>query len=43
MWDPREGTDFNAVHEGWISVTPLKLDLTDEPAVDTVQEWNLQK
>ena len=43
VWDPREGTDFKAVHEGWISVTPLKLDLTDEPAVDTVNEWNLQK
>jgi len=43
VWDPRPGTDFNAVHEGWISVTPLKLDLTDEPAVDTVGEWNLAK
>jgi len=43
VWDPRPGTDFNAVHEGWISVTPLKLDLTDEPAVDTVGEWNLTK
>jgi hypothetical protein len=31
------------VHEGWISVTPLKLDLTDEPAVETVGEWNLAK
>ena len=43
VWDPRPGTDFNAVHEGWISVTPLKLDLTDEPAVGTVGEWNLAK
>ena len=43
VWDPRAGTDFNAVHDGWISVTPLKLDLTDEPAVDTVGEWNLGK
>jgi len=43
VWDPSPGSDFNAVHEGWISVTPLKLDLTDEPAVDTVGEWNLTK
>ena len=43
VWDSRPGTDFNAVHDGWISVTPLKLDLTDEPAVDTVGEWNLAK
>jgi len=43
VWDPSPGSDFNAVHEGWISVTPLKLDLTDEPAVDTVGAWNLTK
>jgi 5'/3'-nucleotidase len=43
VWDPSPGSDFNAVHEGWISVTPLKLDLTDEPALDTVVGWNLAK
>jgi 5'/3'-nucleotidase len=43
VWDPRPGTDFNAVHDGWISVTPLQLDLTDEPAVETVGAWNLAK
>ena len=43
VWDPREGTDFNAVHDGWVSVTPLKLDLTDEPAMGTLDAWNLEK
>jgi 5'-nucleotidase len=43
VWDPRPGTDFNAVHDGRISVTPLKLDLTDEPAVETLGAWNLEK
>ena len=43
VWDPRAGTDFNAVHEGSISVTPLKLDLTDEPAVGALAAWDLEK
>lgn len=29
VWEPIEGTDFNAVGHGFISVTPLQLDLTD--------------
>ena len=43
VWDPRAGTDFNAVHEGSISVTPLKLDLTDDAAMETLSTWNLEK
>jgi 5'-nucleotidase len=27
---PEEGTDRWAVERGWISLTPLRLDLTDE-------------
>ena len=43
VWDPREGTDFNAVHDGRISITPLKLDLTDDAAMETLSAWNLGK
>ena len=43
VWESREGTDFSAVHDGWISVTPLRLDLTDERAVDTMAGWELEK
>jgi 5'-nucleotidase len=43
VWDPRDGTDFNAVHAGSISVTPLKLDLTDEPAIASLATWSLEK
>ena len=43
MWEPREGTDFSAVASGHISVTPLKLDLTDEPALADMESWNLEK
>jgi 5'-nucleotidase len=31
------GTDRWAVEQGWISLTPLRLDLTDEPQLDALQ------
>lgn len=34
---PAEGTDLNAVAEGWVSVTPLQLDLTDYRALGRLQ------
>lgn len=34
--DPEEGTDRWAVEHGWISLTPLRLDLTDEAALAEV-------
>ena len=43
VWEGREGTDFQAVHDGWISVTPLRLDLTDDQALVEMREWNLEK
>jgi len=43
VWDPRPGTDFQAVDDGWISVTPLRLDLTDEAAIETLGAWKLEK
>jgi 5'-nucleotidase len=30
---PDEGTDRWAVEHGWVSLTPLRLDLTDEEAL----------
>jgi len=41
VWEPGEGTDFHAVDEGWISVTPMSLDLTDHRAVEDMEQWNL--
>jgi 5'-nucleotidase len=37
--DAGEGTDFHAVSEGFVSVTPLLIDLTRYAALDTVQGW----
>lgn len=41
VWQELDGTDFHAVHAGWISVTPLRLDLTDETARAELEAWNL--
>lgn len=43
VWESTPGTDFQAVHDGWISVTPLRLDLTDDGALDAVKGWSLAK
>lgn len=43
VWDPRPGTDFQAVSDRWISVTPLRLDLTDDDALEEMREWRLEK
>jgi 5'-nucleotidase len=32
-WHPGEGTDFDAVQGGFVSITPLHLDLTDHRAI----------
>jgi 5'-nucleotidase len=37
--DAGPGTDFHAVREGWISVTPLQVDLTRHGALDGLCAW----
>lgn len=41
-WQKSEGTDFEAIEEGMISVTPLHLDLTDYDAIEEIRSWNLK-
>ncbi len=43
VWEPLEGSDFHAVHDGWVSVTPMRLELTDEAAVESMRNWGLEK
>lgn len=38
---PEAGTDFGALNEGYISVTPLHLDLTAYQAMDALRSWQL--
>ena len=42
VWKPEDGTDFHAVDAGWVSVTPMKLDLTDATRCADMQDWGLQ-
>ncbi|CAH0534349.1 5'/3'-nucleotidase SurE [Vibrio stylophorae] len=37
--DAGEGTDFYAVDQGWVSITPLDLDLTAHQAMANVRQW----
>ena len=34
------GTDFGALQAGYVSITPLKLDLTAREAMDVLERWN---
>lgn len=39
LWDDVAGTDFKAVDEGYISITPLSPSFTREPSLDKVKRW----
>ena len=34
------GTDFEAIDEGYVSVTPMRSDLTNHGAIEELKEWN---
>jgi 5'-nucleotidase len=38
-WEALDGTDMGAVHEGFVTVTPLHLDLTHHRAVMAMGDW----
>ena len=38
-----EGTDVHAVAEGYVSVTPVHLDLTDYASADVVRSWGIEQ
>jgi len=38
-----EGTDFHAVQKGYVSVTPLHLDLTNYAAMERLRQWRLEE
>jgi 5'-nucleotidase len=38
-WSPGEGTDIDAVRSGYISVTPLHLDITHEARLEDAATW----
>jgi len=40
-WERLGDTDYEAVSNGWISLTPLHLDLTNHRVVDELKAWGL--
>ena len=40
-WERPGGTDYEAVMDGWISLTPLHLDLTNNQVLDQLKGWGL--
>src|SRR5215475_12504504 len=38
-WEALDGTDMGAVHEGYVAVTPLHLDLTNHRALAVMADW----
>jgi 5'-nucleotidase len=36
---PEKGTDFGSLSEGYVSITPLHLDLTAKKMLNTLNEW----
>jgi 5'-nucleotidase len=37
--DAGVGTDFHAINNGYVSVTPLELDLTRYKVIDDLHHW----
>ena len=37
--DAGEGTDFYAVEKGYVSITPIKIDLTAYSSMDSLKQW----
>jgi 5'-nucleotidase len=38
-WEALDGTDMGAIHDGYVAVTPLHLDLTNHGALARMSEW----
>jgi len=40
--EPEDGTDVAAVQDGYVSITPIHLDLTNHRLLDKLREWDLR-
>jgi 5'-nucleotidase len=38
-WEARDGTDMGAVHDGFVAITPVHLDLTHHGAMAQMADW----
>lgn len=39
--DPADGTDLRAIYDGYVSITPLHVDLTHDPFLEKMQAWQV--
>jgi 5'-nucleotidase len=42
-YEPQEGTDLTAIHEGYISVTPIHFDLTDVSGMEALSAFDFDR
>ena len=42
-WEPHDRSDFQAVRDGYVSVTPLQPDMTDHQAIAKVESLMAEK
>lgn len=42
IWRDDDGSDISAVRMGYVSITPLQLDLTDYKAIVDMERWRLE-
>ena len=40
QWFIEDGTDYRAIEQGFVSVTPLRSDMTDHRALTAIDTWN---
>ena len=40
-WGNQDGTDYQAVKKGFVSITPLKLDITNYEAIEEIKKWGI--
>jgi len=41
-WRDYEGSDYSATRDGYVSITPLKMDMTDYDFREKLSDWNLE-
>jgi len=39
IWEPQEHSDFSAISDGYVSITPISLELTDHATIDAMSAW----
>jgi 5'-nucleotidase len=40
-WEKEKDSDFSAVKKGYVSITPLHLDMTNYKAIDQIKNWRI--